>query len=433
MNIHSLKLITLALFAVTFLAAQPADDTVLKQVIIFGRHGVRSSSVPTEQLNTFSVLATPDFGNASGYVTTHGAADETIMGGYYRLWLTQEGLLTGNDSADAAFVYIRANAAEVTTQPTAQAFASGLLPAASVNIYVYPQANDPVIDPVPAGVALLDPQKAIAAVSGRLGGDPQLLSSAYAPEFALTRSLLFNYPASQTPPLATPTGKTDVTTLPIAITAGTGGSPIDVGGLEYVGASIDPFLMENADGLPVWGQLTPANISQTYRIYTLILDLEYRTPYLDQVQSSNVASHIVRSLVQAATGNAMTGALGNPSTKVVMLVASDVNVTGLAGLFHLDWILPGYPPDFCAPSGTLAFELRQSQSTGEYTVRASYRAQTLDQLRNQTPLTLDAPPAIAPLFIPGCSVDNATFDCPLGKFVRVANQVIDPHSTDLVN
>jgi 4-phytase/acid phosphatase len=57
----------------------------------------------------------------------------------------------------------------------------------------------------------------------------------------------------------------------------------------------------------------------------------------------------------------------------------------------------------------------------------------MDQLRNQTPLTLDAPPAIAPVFIPNCSVANATFDCALADFVGIANQVIDPESADLVN
>jgi 4-phytase/acid phosphatase len=430
---NPLRLFPLALLFGAFLTAQPVDDTQLKQVIIFSRHGVRSSSVPVDLLNTFSVLPTPEFGNASGYVTLHGAADETLMGAYYRLWLTQEGLLTGNDSADAAFVYIRPNSAEVTTTPTAQAFAAGFLPAATINLDVYPQTNDPVFDPVPAGVALLDPEKAIAAVLGRLGGNPQLLASAYAAEFALIRSLLFNYSVSQTSPPPTPNGKTDVTTIPIAISAGTGSSPISLGGLEDVGAAIDPFLMEYADGLPIWGQLTAANISQTYRLYALILDLSYRTRYLDQVQSSNVASHIVRSLVQTATGNQTAGALGNPSTKVMLLVASDVNVTGLAGLFHLDWTLASYPPDLCAPSRTLTFQLRHSMSTGEYIVRATYMAQTLDQLRNQTPLTLDAPPAIAPLFIPGCSSDSPTFDCPLEKFVQAANQVIDPHSADFVN
>jgi 4-phytase/acid phosphatase len=129
----------------------------------------------------------------------------------------------------------------------------------------------------------------------------------------------------------------------------------------------------------------------------------------------------------------MTGALGNPTTKIIVLTTSNTNIAGLAGLFHLDWLLPGYQPDVCAPSGALVFELRQSQSTGEYIVRASYVAQTMDQLRNQTALTLDAPPAIAPVFIPGCSLGNATFDCPLASLMALAMDVIDPHSSDLVN
>jgi 4-phytase/acid phosphatase len=182
-----------------------------------------------------------------------------------------------------------------------------------------------------------------------------------------------------------------------------------------------------------WGQLTAGGISQIARLYNLVLDLEVRTPYLAKVQSSNVASHVVRSMVQAATGNAQAGSLGNPSTRVIMLVASDNNISGLAGLFGLDWIVPGYPADFCSPGGALVLELRQSQGTGEYIVRASYRAQTLDQLRNQTALTLGTPPASAPVFIPGCSVRNATFDCPLGTFVRVAKHAIDPQSADLIN
>ena len=79
---------------------------------------------------------------------------ETILGGYFRLWLTKEGLLTGKDSADAAFMYFRANGTPLIID-TAQAFATGLLPAAApVNVNSYtPPASDPLFDPVDAGVA----------------------------------------------------------------------------------------------------------------------------------------------------------------------------------------------------------------------------------------------------------------------------------------
>jgi 4-phytase/acid phosphatase len=452
MNLRFVRLLTLTLVCVSFLAAQPAagqpvDDTQAKQVILFGRHAVRTPVLPNSALNGFSAQPYPVFPDVPpgppppiAVITPNGATDETILGSYFHLWLKQEGLLTGNDSADAKFVYFRANDTPLITD-TAQAFWTGMLPAAGPpNVNVVSPGSDPLFDPVGAGVALLDYPMAVAAVNGRLGSNPQALATAYAPELALTRSVLLGYPVNETPaPLAPPnvTDVTDFTANPITATAGSSSVPVNLGGLEPVIYAIDPFVMEYTDGLPMaevgWGQLTSGSISQIFRLYDLLLNLEYRTPYLAQVQSSNVAAHIVRSLVQTATGNAMPGALATPSTKVTVLIASNTNISGLAGLLHLDWLLPSYQPDVSALSGVLMFELRQSQSTGEYIVRTSYVAQTMDQLRNQTPLTLDAPPASAPVFIPGCSVDNATFDCPLGKFVRVANQLIDPHSADLVN
>ena len=434
MNTKSLALALFALSCAPWLTAQPVDETQLKFAVVFSRHGVRSPAVANSTLDNFSVLPFPAFGIDPGLVTSHGAAVETILGGYYRLWLTQEGLLTGNDTGDAALVYIRANVAEVTTKPTAQAFAAGLLPGASVNVYLSPGSSDPLFDPVGAGFALLDRRMAVAAVTGRLGGDPQSLASAYAPELALTRSVLFGYPASQTPVPATPEGKLDVTTLPIAITAGRAVASV---GLSTIAAAVDPFMMEYAGGMPgadvAWGLLNAAGVSETLRLDTLTLDLAYRTPYLAKVQSSNLASHVARSLVQAATGNATAGALGTPSSKLIVLFASDVHVSGLAGLFQIGWLVPGYPKNYSAPGGAMVFELRQSQTTGEYIVRTAYIAQSLDQLRNSTALTLAAPPAIAPLFIPGCSVRNATYDCPLAAFVKMANRAIDPQSADLVN
>ncbi|HTW67740.1 MAG TPA: histidine-type phosphatase [Bryobacteraceae bacterium] len=457
MKTPALRHVTLALLCGPFLAALPAraqsapgqsnpsqssDDTQLKQVIIFGRHGVRTPILPDTYLDGFSAMLFPTFTDSSGaplgvgVLTPNGATDETILGSYFRLWLTQEGLLTGHDQADANFVYFRANNTPLITG-TATAFWTGMLPTATPHIQVVAQGSDPLFDPVDAGVAQLDYPTAVAAVNGRLGSNPQALATAYAPELALTRSILFDYPVSTTPAPLTPTGKTDVTALPITLGAGDTSLPVTIGGLTQVIEAIDPFVMEYTDGLPDaqvgWGQLTTGSINQTFRLYDLLLDLEFRTPYLASVQSSNLASHIVRSMMQASSGSGIWGALANPSTKVIALIASNTNIVGLAGLFHLDWLLPGYEADVSAPSGALVFELRQSQSSGAYIVRTVYIAQTMDQLRNQTAFTLAAPPPSAPVFIPGCSVDNATFDCPLTTFIGIANQVIDPHSADLVH
>lgn len=417
------------------LTAQTVDDTQLKQVIIFGRHSVRSPVAPASFLNTVSAQSFPDFGTSGpGILTANGATLETLLGGYYRARLTQEGLLTGNDSSDASFVYFRANILERTID-TAKALAAGMLPAAAINVNFYgPAQNDPLFDPIGAGVSQIVVEKALAAVQGRVGGNGESLSVAYAPELALIRATLFGYSPDQSPAPAVPAGKIDVTAIPMDFTVGTPATVVNVGGLAQAVLAIDPFPMEYADGLQTgWGQLNAAGVSQIWRLYNLQLDLQNRTPYVASVISSNLASHIVRSMVQAATGNAMPGSLGTTSTKLIVLIASDTNISALAGLYHLDWILPGYPSDTCSPGGAIVYELRQSQSTGEYLIRASYVGQTLDQLRNLTPLSLAAPPASAPVFIPGCSQRNATFDCRLADFVKLSNQVIDLHSVDLVN
>lgn len=436
MRYHIARIAALAALCGPFLAAQPIDTTRLKQVIIFGRHAARTPITATSAENVFSALPFPTFSvSGQAVITPNGQTNETLLGGYFRIWLTQEKLLTGQDASDANFVYVRANNAPLIVD-TAQAFAAGLLPAASVAVVTTPTA-DPLFDPIDAGVATLNTTMAIAAVNGRLGGNPQSLATTYSAELALTRSVLFNYPAGTSPAPATPAGKTDVTTIPITMTDGNSTMPVNPGGLLYLYTAIDPFMMEYVDGMAAsdvgWGQLNAAGISQIFRIYDELINLEFRTPYLASVQSSNVASHMVRSMVQAATGDAMTGTLGTPSDKIVVLVASNTNVAGLAGLFNLDWLVNGYQPDVPALGGALVFELRQSQRTGEFIVRASYVAQTMDQLRTRAPLTLAAPPANVPVFIPGCSIQNATFDCPLSAFVRLARQQINLNYADIIN
>jgi 4-phytase/acid phosphatase len=428
------RFVTLVILFGPYLGAQPADTTKLKQVIILGRHAVRTPVLANSALNNFSALPFPTFAApGQAVITPNGQTNATLLGGYFRLWLTQEKLLTGKDASDAAFVYVRANNTQLIVD-TAQAFAAGLLPAAPLAIDTTSTA-DPLFDPIDAGVADLNTNMAIAAINGRLGNNPQLLATAYSAELALTRSVLFNYSGGTSPAPATPAGKTDVTALPISLTAGNSTMPVMPGGLLYLYTAIDPFMMEYADGMPAsdvgWGQLNAASISQLFRVYDTLIDLEFRTPYLASVQSSNLASHIVRSMVQAATGNSMAGSLGTPSDKIVVLTASNTNVSGLAGLFRLDWLVGGYQPDVAALGGALVFELRQSQRTGEYIVRAVYITQTMDQLRNRTPLTLAAPPAEVPVFIPGCSIQNANFDCPLTAFVRLAQQEIEGKYADL--
>ena len=149
-----------------------------------------------------------------------------------------------------------------------------------------------------------------------------------------------------------------------------------------------------------------------------------RLPYVNQVQSSNAASHVLRSMSQAISGSHLPGAFGNGKSRVLVIISSDYYVAGLAGLLRLHWTLPGYQPDFCAPGGALVFELRQSNKSKEYLVRVFYTAQTFDQLRNLTPLTLEEPPATMQLTIPGGSNSATDLDVKFATFKKLLSEAI---------
>jgi len=125
-------------------------------------------------------------------------------------------------------------------------------------------------------------------------------------------------------------------------------------------------------------------------------------------------------------GQATPGAFGTPNHKLVIVVGHDTNIINLGGMLGLDWWLPGTQMNPVLPGGAMIFELRQRHQDGKFVVRAYYASQTLDQMRALTPLTLENPPAVAPIFIPGCSEAGPGFDAPLSRFEDLLHRVIDP-------
>lgn len=401
------------------------DGTTLKQIIIFGRHSIRSSTTDPSDLVKYSANTYPAFGVQKGYLTPRGQQAAALLGSYFRGYLLQERLFTGDTATDLSHSYFRANTIQ-RSFVTAAKFGEGLIPTATVPVHCYGIADpdtglpaDPVFDPVLAKYVTIEPDRAVADVQG-VYGSGAALASAYSGELALIRSVL------------SPPGTVDPTSLPITLTASQpilgAGDAIDVGGLSTMIDAIDPFVMQYADGFApenvAWGRLSLDTLSQLTRLNVLQIAIAMRSPYIDQVQSSNAASHVLRSMMQAVSGSNLRGAFGDAKSRVLVIISSDYYIEGLAGLLQLHWTLPGYQPDFCAPGGALVFELRQSNKTKEYFVRAFYTAQTFDQLRNRTPLTLDNPPASQQLTIPGGSNSATNLDVKFATFKRLLTEAI---------
>ncbi len=201
------------------------------------------------------------------------------------------------------------------------------------------------------------------------------------------------------------------------------------GPLNTASTITENLLLEYTNGLPAdqvgWGRVDVPTLKQLMDLHTAASDLTRRTLYLATVQASNTLAHMLDTLRQAVTGKECPGALGKPGDSVVVLVGHDTNLANIAGMLNLNWVIDGRRDD-TPPGGALVFELWQAGNNAAYEVRTYYTAQTLEQMREAAPLTLDKPPAKAGIFIPGCSKGAAGFPCDWKDFERTLTTAIDP-------
>jgi 4-phytase/acid phosphatase len=80
--------------------------------------------------------------------------------------------------------------------------------------------------------------------------------------------------------------------------------------------------------------------------------------------------------------------------------------------------VPSYPADDIPPGSALGMELLGDGHGKEY-VRVFYRAQTMDQLREQRKLTGEEKPFRQYLPVPGCGDSEKADACPLDDFVAL--------------
>ena len=193
------------------------------------------------------------------------------------------------------------------------------------------------------------------------------------------------------------------------------------------------LLLEYTDGMQGkdlgWGRLDANALRRILELHALYADLMRRTNYLARARGSNLLYHVLRSMEQAESGKSVAGALDPPGTVVLIVSGHDTNLSNLSGMLGLSWRLSGYQPDDTPPGGALVFSLWQRPEGGEYFVRAQYLAQTLEQMRGATPLTMAAPPAKEDVTVKGCELATVKLGCPWDTFVKSLQAAIDNRQT----
>jgi 4-phytase/acid phosphatase len=174
-----------------------------------------------------------------------------------------------------------------------------------------------------------------------------------------------------------------------------------------------------------------SNLLEMMMLQEAYNDLALRTPYLARANSSNLLSHMLRSMQQGVRGKSVRGALGKPGDRALIVLGHDSDLSHFGSLLEISWALEGFQPNCRPPGAALVFEIWKEAATGKRTVRTYLMSQTLDQMRHLTPLGLETLPTRAPIFIPGCSTAGEGWPCDWEKFQRVAGSAFDPAFTSL--
>jgi 4-phytase/acid phosphatase len=346
-----------------------------------------------------------------------------LFGAYDRMELASQGLLNATGCGDASHVTIHADSGQ-RTRETGKALAEGLFPGCTLPVHALPEGvEDPFFHAVPAGVGQPDPALAVAALSGRIGGDPNNVTEAYRTQIAALDKILAT--------CGTPVEekRTSLFEIPAKLAQGKDDRLAELRGpLNTASTLTENILLEYTEGMDVssvgWGCVDAEKLRSLVDLHTAASDFTQRTRAIAQAQASNLLDHIRRALEQSVTGKPISGAPSAPSDRALFLIGHDTNLTNIAGLLNLTWIVDGRRDD-TPPGGVLIFELWKTRATRSYSVRTYYSAQTLEQMRSASRLTFDNPPQRVPIFLPGCSEQD--FSCSWPSFLVTLDQAIDRH------
>ena len=399
----------------------------LKFVLVLTRHGVRSPTWTNARLNEYSTQPWPRWPVEPGLLTPHGKQLMTLFGGYYRAEFAERGLLSDSGCADAQDVYIRADTDERTLE-TARGLADGMLPGCKTEVHSLGAGVHDELFHLLDKSRQLDSQAAYSALSGRIGDDPGAVATAYGMPLEAMQKVLASCAHSSCLPLT----KT-LTGVQALLTPATGDHLAELKGpLSTAATFAENLQLEYLEGMPDsqvgWGNVDQQSMISLMAMHAASSDLVQRTPAIARAQAGNLLLQIVGTLDQAEEHRPISRAIGTPENKIVFLVGHDTNISNVAALLDAHWLVNGYQRDDAAPGGALVFELWQRPGRPDG-LRVYYTVQTLEQMRNTSSLSLQAPPAKAVVFLPGCSKPEDGAPCDWSDFQKTAGS--QTHTDDL--
>lgn len=390
-----------ALLAVALLSgaavAQPVPPAPaplkLERVVMLMRHGIRPPTKGDPLPPGYATDAWPRWGVGWGLLTERGAAGVKLLGQADRAAFAARGLAGAGCPRVALFASNKQRAIR-----TAESWAAGFMPGCAATV-AHPGDTGP--DPIFHGLddepESFDGAAAYrAALAAAPKGGIAAETRAYRGELALLAKVLGCAP-SACPALSEPS----------LLAAAPHDRPDLRGPLDVGSTASQTFLLEYLEGMPMaqvgWGRVTRSEIERLLRFHPL------------KFKYANRPDPVARAAGAPLARAVLDGLAGRAAAPVTLLAGHDTNIADLGGFLRIHWQVPSYPADDVPPGSALGFELLRDGAGHRY-VRAFYRAQTMDQLREQRPLTGGEVPFRQYLPMPGCGDTAAPTGCSLDRF-----------------
>ena len=401
-------LLLIALFPVVVRAEEISDSYRLSKVLVLSRHNLRTPTAGGAQV--LSALTPHEWAQwtaAPGNLSMKGAELETLMGQYFRQWLENEDLIDENYVQAAGEMRFYANSFQRTIA-TARYFAAGMLPMADVRVErrLALDEADPVFLPGlgeisddfrTRAIAELDAQGGIKGLTHKLEKETALLSdvldfkdSAYGKENGMAA-------------FSTDDVEYELDTLRISGSFRLAMRASDALTLQYYEgnhSTDDSFghAMTTEDWRGI-ARIKDMGILALFRMPTLSGRLEY--PLISEMRNELLLD----------------------GRKFTFLCGHDINLsTVLSALGVEDFKLPDTIEEKTPIGAKLVVEKRLDENDAAYaSLKLVY--QSAEQMRERTPLTMDAPPMIFPLRLSGMQA-NADGLYPFDEVVRRMDEAI---------
>ncbi|WP_413453401.1 histidine-type phosphatase [Erwinia persicina] len=414
MKKHALRFSLAALLSSLSLLAQAAPHYVLEKVVEVSRHGVRPPTADNrKEMETGSGRPWATWLTADGQLTGHGYTAAWLKGQYEGNEYRRAGLI-GAGCPTEKDIFVWASPLQ-RTRATAEALTDGAFPGCGLTVHFSPVHNDPLFQNDSPGDVTLDAQKQRAGALKALGGSLSEAQKRLQPEISLLKK------AVCLPDLPCP-----VFDKTWEIKFASDGR-IMITGLDTLAAMAETLRLEWSENKPL-SQVTFGHASSAREMGKLMAmltpkyDATNDQPYVAQRGGSLFMDQIAKALQQGVSPQDNAP----PDTRWLLYVAHDVNIAYLRTLLNFSWQQGDYPRGTVQPAGSLVFERWQDTDSGKRYIRVVFRGQSLNQIRNLTPLGEQHPLLATEWHYAGCQKTEAGTLCPYDSALQRLRQHIDP-------